>query len=38
MKKMVFAEFGGPEVLHLVDARSPTPGPACSGSPCALRA
>ncbi|RAJ45458.1 NADPH:quinone reductase-like Zn-dependent oxidoreductase [Kitasatospora sp. SolWspMP-SS2h] len=27
MKKMVFAEFGGPEVLHLVDAEEPRPGP-----------
>ncbi|MFJ4675458.1 NADP-dependent oxidoreductase [Kitasatospora sp. NPDC088783] len=27
MKKMVFAEFGGPEVLHLVDAEEPHPGP-----------
>ncbi|MEU5085220.1 NADP-dependent oxidoreductase [Streptomyces sp. NPDC021356] len=27
MKKVSFAEFGGPEVLHLIDAEEPRPGP-----------
>lgn len=27
MKKVVFAEFGGPEVLHLIDAEEPHAGP-----------
>jgi NADPH:quinone reductase-like Zn-dependent oxidoreductase len=28
MKKVIFAEFGGPDVLQLVDAAEPHPGPA----------
>ncbi|MFH9420251.1 NADP-dependent oxidoreductase [Streptomyces sp. NPDC017529] len=27
MKKVSFAEFGGPDVLHLIDAEEPHPGP-----------
>ncbi|KAA6212344.1 NADP-dependent oxidoreductase [Streptomyces albofaciens JCM 4342] len=27
MKKISFAEFGGPDVLHLIDAEEPHPGP-----------
>ncbi|WP_327665378.1 NADP-dependent oxidoreductase [Streptomyces sp. NBC_00498] len=27
MKKVSFAEFGGPDVLHLIDAEDPHPGP-----------
>ncbi len=33
MKAIQFSEYGGPEVLHLVDVDEPHAGPARFGSP-----
>jgi len=38
MKKVSFAEFGGPDVLQLVDVEEPHAGPVRYASPCGQRA